>query len=119
MRSFSPKAANGRGPESIIQDRIILKLKSHDWYCKVIHGNAFQFGLPDLFAAHINYGQRWIEVKNPLSWSFTESQIKEFPKLAAHGVGIWILFSDDASEMNKLFEPANWFKIYYKKIHNL
>lgn len=73
----------------------------------------WQFGLPDLFAAHTKYGQRWIEVKNPLAFSFTPAQIIEFPKLHAAGVGIWILFDSTVEELTKLTKPANWFQIYH------
>ena len=114
MRAFRPKANPHNGPEAKIQQAIIDRLKAHDWYVKVIVGNAFQFGLPDLFAAHAHWGMRWIEVKNPLQFSFTPAQIQEFPKLNAAGVGVWILFSDEKDELDKLFKPANWFEIYFR-----
>lgn len=118
MRSFKPTLKGDAGPEAKIQNGIIRELKAHDWYVKVMIGNAYQFGVPDLYAAHRNFGQRWIEVKNPLSFSFTPAQITEFPRLHAAGVGIWILFSADLTELDKLFKPANWFEVYYRWAHN-
>lgn len=114
MSPFRPKKTVGTGPEAIIQNKIVLKLKSHDWYVKVMIGNMYQFGVPDLFAAHRKYGMRHIEVKNPEKFSFTPAQIVEFPLLSANGVGIWILFSDEDAELEKLFKPANWFEIYFR-----
>jgi len=114
MQPFKPKATVRNGPEAQIQQAIIDKLKQHDWYVKVMIGNMYQFGIPDLFAAHIKYGQRWIEVKNPTKFSFTQAQIIEFPKLHAAGVGIWILFSAEDNELLKLFKPANWGEIFFR-----
>lgn len=73
-------------------------------------GNAYQYGVPDLYAAHLRHGTRWIEVKNPVSFSFTPAQSIEFPRMKAAGVGIWILFG--VQDIKKLFEPANWERIY-------
>ena len=73
-------------------------------------GNQWQFGVPDVFAAHLKFGPRWIEVKNPANFSFTPAQLVEFPKLHAAGVGIWILF--DRKEIPKLFKPANWMEVH-------
>lgn len=69
----------------------------------------FQSGFPDLFAAHSSYGMRWIEVKLPnmKGSKFTEAQLKTFPQMAAHGVGIWILTGATQMELNKLHKPAN------------
>jgi hypothetical protein len=83
----------------------------HDWFVQVMIGNELQFGLPDLFIAHPRYGQKWVEVKNPLKFSFTERQVQKFPKLHAAGVGIWVLFSATDDELGKLFKPANGMEI--------
>lgn len=93
-------------------------MKAADWYIKVMIGNMYQFGVPDVYAAHLKHGQRWIEVKNPAKFSFTPAQQVEFPKLHAAGVGIWILFSDDDTELLKLFKPANWLEVYLKWVNN-
>ncbi len=79
----------------------------------MIVGNAVQFGLPDVFAAHAMFGQKWIEVKNPRKYSFTSAQVETFPKMHAAGVGIWVLFGYDDKELLKLTKPANWFEAYF------
>lgn len=106
------RSASNPGPEAKIQDAIIRELRAQEWYVKVMHGNAFQFGVPDLFAAHLNKGQRFIEVKNPGAYSFTPAQSIEFPKLHAAGVGIWVLFG--VQDIPKLYGPANWQEIYLR-----
>lgn len=118
MDPWKPKKNNSNGPEAIIQDEIIGKLRKYEWFVKSTHGNAFQSGLPDLFAAHPLHGSRWIEVKNPLDYSFTAAQIHDFPRMSAAGVGIWILFSAEAEEMQKLFKPANWAAIFHNKVYS-
>ena len=64
-------------------------------------------GLPDLWASHAKYGYRWIEVKNPKGYSFTDAQKKVFPRMFDTNVGIWVLFDASPQEMKKLFLPAN------------
>ncbi len=105
-RNVKRAARSTKGPEAIIQTAIIRELKAQDWYVKVMVGNIYQYGVPDLYVAHRSRGQRWIEVKNPKSYSFTPAQAIEFPLLSNYGVGIWILFSVD--DIHKLSKPANW-----------
>jgi len=95
-------------PEAKIQLDLIEFLEKRGWYCKVIHGNAFQNGLPDLFTCHPKWKQRWIEVKNPKQYSFTQAQKENFPKMDRFGVGIWILVAATEDEYNKLWKPPNW-----------
>lgn len=118
MRSFKPVKTGDARPEAKIQEAIVNFLKCRDWFVKVMIGNAYQFGVPDLFAAHPKFGQKWIEVKNPAGFSFTAAQQVEFPKMHAAGVGIWILFSAEVAEMEKLFKPANWFEVFFKWSHS-
>lgn len=90
-----------------------------DWFVIRTHGNEFQMGLPDLYCSHFVHGVRWIEVKNPITYSFTPAQLEVFPKLSANNVGIWILTSDGVDEMNKIFQPPNWhlyLPIFNKKL---
>lgn len=104
-----PKIINQkRGPEAIIQEQIIHFLRAREWLVKVTIGNAYQNGFPDLFAAHRSYGQRWIEVKQPVHYSFTAAQLLEFPMFCAHGSGIWILCAATQEEYLKLWKPPNW-----------
>lgn len=118
MNPFKAVKHGDSGPEAIIQNAIIKKLKAHDWYVKVMVGNMYQFGIPDLYVAHRKYGQKWLEVKNPLKFSFTDRQQENFPLMDAAGVGIWILFSDSDEELGKLFKPANWLEVYLKWVNN-
>ncbi len=118
MLPFTPKHTRRDGPEGLIQTRIINRLESFDWYIKVIIGNALQHGLPDLFVAHARWGQKWVEVKNPASFSFTERQQQNFPKMHAAGVGVWVLFDDRDDELLKLTKPANWFEIMFAWQYN-
>jgi len=113
MNPFVPRKTVANGPEQIIQDAIILKLKKFDWFTQVIVGNAIQHGLPDLFVSHARMGMKWIEVKNPKAYSFTERQCQKFPLLHAAGVPIFVLFSADEDELLKLTQPPNWFLIMF------
>lgn len=81
-----------------------------EWLVKPTHGNAFQSGFPDLYAAHAKYGARWIECKVEGKYKFTPAQKLWFPQFSAAGVGIWILVSSEQSEIDKLFRAANWYQ---------
>lgn len=107
MEPFKPKVNIHKGPEAKIQDAIIGYLKTKDWFVKSTHGNAFQSGFPDLYATHSKYFGRWIEVKNPTSFSFTAAQLRDYPKFGAFGSPIWILTAATDEEYIKLFKPAN------------
>ena len=89
-----------KGPERIIQDKIMAMLLVKGWYVMETHGNMYQSGFPDLFATHTKYGIRWIEVKLPAmkGSKFTPAQIECFPKLCANGAGVWILTGDSETE---------------------
>ena len=100
-----------KGPESKIQHAIIDMLRIKGWYVMVTHGGMFQSGFPDLYATHSSYGPRWIEVKNPVAFSFTAAQLDCFPKLVANGTRIWILTAATEEEYAKLFKDSNWY--YY------
>ncbi len=97
-----------KGPEAIIQEAIVKKLRELEWLTFRTHGNEFQMGFPDLYCMHSKYGPRWVEVKNPKSYSFTSAQLETFPKFQSCGVGVWVLTAADDGEIMKLFKPANW-----------
>lgn len=101
------------GPEAKIQEAIITLLCRRGWFVKPTHGNMYQSGFPDLYSAHSRYGARWIEVKFAERYSFTPAQVETFPKLAAAGVGIWILVAGTDEEYAKLFKAPNWW-FYWK-----
>ncbi len=103
------------GPEAKIQREIIQMLTLKGWYVLETHGNMYQRGFPDLFATHATEKQRWIEVKQPTGYSFTPAQIETFPKLVAHGSGVWVLTAATESEFLKLRKPPN-FWVYMCKL---
>lgn len=85
------KSKKGPFPETKLRGDLISLMETRGWYCKIIHGNAYTNGIPDFFAAHINYGYRWIETKNADSYHFTDAQKREFPLMSAKNVGIWVV----------------------------
>lgn len=95
-------------PERRIQDALVKYLEERGWFVKQTHGNAHQDGFPDLYATHLAYGQRWIEVKNAEAYHFTPAQIDSFTKWSGCGVKIWVLVAATDEEYKKLFAPANW-----------
>lgn len=105
-----PRIKPKRGPERKIQDNLINFLKIRDWLVMETHGNMYQRGFPDLYCAHAQYKQRWIEVKVDGAYSFTPAQLEYFPKLTSCGVGIWILTAATEDEYKKLFSPPNWWQ---------
>lgn len=109
------KVRKNKGPEAEIQEAIVAMLRVKQWHVMETHGNMYQSGFPDVFACHTMYGQRWIEVKNPKSYSFTPAQIIEFPKICANGSGVWILVAATEFEYAKLFKGYNWWE--YLSIH--
>jgi hypothetical protein len=104
-----------KGPEAIIQEAIVKKLRYLEWLIRETHGNMYQTGFPDIYAAHRKYGQRWIEVKDPKRKGdiFTPAQHEFFPQLHAAGVGVWILVGDSDSEIEKLFKAPNWWQFLH------
>lgn len=103
---------NKKGPEKIVQEAIEGMLRCKGWYVIRTHGNMFQSGLPDDFACHSRYGQRWIEIKDPNRSGdvFTNAQHEVFPKLCANGSGVWVLSGATESEYQKLFTRPNWYQ---------
>lgn len=95
-------------PERIIQDALKKYLEERGWFVNETHGNMFQSGFPDLYATHLQYGQRWIEVKNPENYKFTNAQIQCFTKWSGCGVKIWVLIAATPAEYAKLFREPNW-----------
>lgn len=108
-----PKIKPKRGPEAKIQTDLIKFLRERGWFVKVIHGSTFLTGMPDLYCCKRSYGSRWVEVKNPKAYRFTPAQVETFPRLAAEGIGIWILTEASEREYKKLFQQANWWSYLY------
>lgn len=99
------------GPEYEIQKALIDFLVLRGWLVRELHGDANNYGWPDLYACHRKYAIRWIEVKLPnmKGSRFTAAQMEWFPKLSANGTGIWILTAANEAEYTKLFQPQNWY----------
>jgi hypothetical protein len=99
------------GPEYDIQKALISYLTLKGWLVRELHGDANNYGWPDLYACHRQFAIRWIEVKLPnmKGSKFTSAQMEWFPKMSANGTGIWILTAATDHEYSKLFQPANWY----------
>ena len=109
MKKIRPR----EGPERKIQSALLEYLEVRDWTVEVMHGNAFQRGIPDLYLFHRKWGQRWVDVKNPERYSFTTAQKIKWPRWEKAGIGIWILTAATQEEYDKLFDLPNW-RQYWK-----
>jgi len=97
------------GPEYYIQKDIVTMLRARGWYVERMIGNAFQYGIPDIFIAHTKWGQRWIDVKRPgKNYSFTKAQKQKWPVWDQFGIGIWIMTAATQEQYDVLFKPPNW-----------
>jgi len=83
-------------------------MESRGWNVERMIGNALQMGIPDLNAAHPKWGERWIDVKVPGKYTFTDAQKRKWPLWAEFGRGIWIITAATQIEYDKLFQPPNW-----------
>lgn len=115
---MQPKKTKRQTPENTkVRDPLKRLLELRGWYVKILHGNKYQSGLPDLFALHKSYGQRFIECKLPgmVGSSWTISQRQEFPKLVDYGLQIWVLVAPTEHEYKKLFQPPNFLEYWLLK----
>lgn len=115
MEPLTPKVNVHEGPEAKIQKAIVKYLRYREWFVKETHGNAYQAGFPDLYATHIRWGPRWIEVKRIDCFSFTLAQIRDYPRMISNGSPIWIMHEDTDRNYELLFKPCNfteWFVCY-------
>ena len=114
MDKFKPKNYK-RGPEAIIQEKIIKMLMLKGWLVVKTHGNIYQSWFPDLYCTHYEYGVRWIEVKVSYeTCKFTRAQNEMFPKFVANGTPIWILTAATELEYKKLFSRMNLMYYFMK-----
>ncbi|MGO8994885.1 MAG: hypothetical protein ACLQVI_16340, partial [Polyangiaceae bacterium] len=60
-RRSGMRVPNGGGSPATNVGSAYLKIRG--WHVERMIGNAFQMGVPDLFIAHLKWGQRWIDVK--------------------------------------------------------
>ncbi len=103
---------NEQKPEVQIQRELVAFLKARGWHVERLFADAFQNGFPDLFAAHVKWGQRWIEVKRPDEYSFTLRQRQKFPAWEKARIGIWILTAATQEQYDLLFKAPNWRKFW-------
>lgn len=106
------------GPEYHIQEALRVFLEQRGWLVERMIGNAFQYGIPDLYCYHPKYGQRWIDVKNESDYEFTKHQRWKWPIWESFNLGVWILVDATESEYDKLFQPPNW-RSYWKDKYDL
>jgi hypothetical protein len=95
-------------PEEKIREALREFLGIRGWLVEIMHGNAFQKGVPDCYAFRRDIGERWIDFKTPGAYSFTKSQRIKWPIWDRAGIGIWILTAATDEEYAKLFGPPNW-----------
>ena len=110
-----PRIRESHGPEWKIQQKLIKFLRARKWLVEITQGNLYQKGFPDLYLSHVKFGQRWIDVKNPVAYTFTKAQRIKWPNWERHGVGIWILVAPTEEEYDKLWQPPNWRKYWKSK----
>jgi len=108
-------------------------LKGQGWHCENIHGNAYQDGLPDLYAVR-NGRQIFVEYKvieDSGYVSYTPAQKRKFPVLMANGTPIYVIAARDLSghdpktmkEIKGLYSQiimspeANGYKLFIKDLH--
>jgi hypothetical protein len=102
------------GPEWFIRRDIKEMLETRGWHVEIMHGSIFQSGIPDLYCFKREWGERWIDAKNPDDYTFTRAQRHKWPVWERVGIGIWILVAATQEEYDKLFQPPNW-RSYVKK----
>jgi hypothetical protein len=94
--------------EQQIQRELVKFLGAREWHVERLLADSFQNGLPDLYAYHRKWQQRWIEVKRPEGYSFTLRQKQKWPQWEKAGIGIWILTDATQEQYDLLFKPPNW-----------
>ena len=106
--------------ESKIVNSIMDMLSVRGWFCIKIHGNKYQKGLPDIYAAHSSLKTRWIEVKDPTRTGdvFTPAQHAMFPLMMKHGAPVWVLTGHTRDQYFLLFDKANYWHHNFDTIVN-
>jgi len=120
MEPFEPR--NYHGPEFYIQGKWINFLKAKKWHIERLTGNISQYGIPDVYIAHNEFGTRWVDFKVYGKYAFTKAQKIKWPIWEQYNIGIWILGASSKEECNfdfmseeykKLFGKPNW-RDYWK-----
>lgn len=113
-----PRIRKKHGPEHGIQRDVIRFLEARDWHVERMIGNAYQMGIPDLYCYHKQYGERWVDIKNPVQHEFTKSQRWKWPTWEKAGIGIWIMVAATDEEYDKLMHKPNM-RDYWKKRYDV
>ena len=101
-------------PEDALQDRIVKFLEQRGWHVEETHGNAYQKGIPDLFAWNEKLQLfRWIDVKILDNYRYTKHQCQKWTEWETKGLGVWIMVDATEQEYSRLFQPPN-FREYWK-----
>ena len=96
-------------PEDKVRDAIRDLLDGLGWRSHIMHGNAYQYGIPDLYVIHREYGTRWIDAKVEGRYNFTKHQKNLWPIWHfQYKVGIWILTAGTMEQYDLLFQAPNW-----------
>lgn len=95
------------GTEYDIQEELREFLEVRGWLVERFIGNALQKGIPDLYAFHPVWEERWIDVKTPGKYSFTKAQRIKWPYWETFKCGVYILTAANEEEYAKLFGPPN------------
>jgi hypothetical protein len=98
--------------EAQIQRKLVEFLKIRGWHVERMLANAYQTGIPDLYCYHKKWGARWVEVKRPDGYSFTQRQRQKWPKWEEAGIGIWILTAANEEQYGLLFKEPNWHQFW-------
>ncbi len=94
--------------ESKIQRELAEYLRVRGWHVERMLANAYQTGIPDLYAFHKKWSSRWIEVKRAEDYSFTRAQRRKWPEWEKAGIPIWILTAATQEQYDLLFKQPNW-----------
>ena len=109
----------GEQLEAGIQRDVIAYLRLRGWFVIRLTGNAYQTGIPDIWAWHPKFDFRWIDLKRPDRYDFTAAQKAKWPQWHAAGVGVWIMTAASQEEYDKLFSPPNWRDYWKQRYGNL
>jgi len=101
--------------ESTIQRRVKAELIAAGWHVEVLSCNAYQKGIPDLYAFQKFYSEtgdgevhRWIDVKRPKGGTLTKHQVQKWSAWEKIGLGVWILTGQEEDFELVLSSPPNW-----------
>ena len=111
-----PKKIGRNDREKQLRDKKIRPgLKSRGWMVRVTHGNKYMAGFPDLYLSHVEYGNRWVDVKVEGDYEFTRKQKLEWPIWHQNGSGVWIMTDWNEAQYARLFKLPNWLDYWKPK----